>query len=114
MSKSHIPKYPNRLREFRKKQGLTLKKVGELTGIAFTNIGKIETGERDLKSWHMAKFSQVYGVPCADLFNEIDGGLISSERLLIETYRDVSPSLRAVIDAMIESMQALRGVRDLT
>lgn len=101
--------FPNRLRELRTARKLTLKQVEELTGIAFTNIGKIETGERDLKSWHMAKFAEIYGVDQADLFNPKDGGLTSVEREAVQTYRELSPEVRKSFEAFVQGLQPLRA-----
>lgn len=111
--KPKIQNFPNRLRELRKARGLTLQKVADMTGIAFTNIGKMETGERDLKSWHMEKFAEAYGVCQADLFNPEAGGLTPEERALIDTYRDIPSAMRKSFDALADSHQQFRGASEI-
>lgn len=100
--------YPNRVREFRLQRGLTLKQLEEMTGIFFTHIGKMETGERPMRDFHMAKFAEALGVEAADLLPMYQGGLSEGERRMIDTYRDLTPEAKRMLEAMIESQQDAR------
>lgn len=100
---------PNRLRALREAAGLSLHQVEELSGIHFSNLGKLETGERDMRFHHMKKLAKAYGVLPADLLNAEDGGLPAPARALTETYQDIPEAHRRSFDALRESHQVFRG-----
>lgn len=101
--------YPNRVRELRNARELTLKELAELTGLFFTQISKIETGERPAKDFELRQIARALRVPMADLHKLDDGALAEEERLLVDTYRDVPPAMKRAIEAMIKSQQTERG-----
>ncbi|KPH59169.1 helix-turn-helix transcriptional regulator [Novosphingobium sp. ST904] len=107
--KSKIERFPNRIRELREQAELSLEKLGQLSGIHFSNLAKIETGEREMKDHHMEQLSKALGIAKADLLNPEDGGLTPEERALIDTYRDLPVALRKTFDALRDSHQVFRG-----
>lgn len=106
-------KFPNRLRELRKAQGWTLKQLGEKTGIIYTQLQKLETGEQPLRDHYMERIAPVLGVKPADLLNFDDGGLSPEERALIDTYREIPRALRRSFDSLRESHQPFRGAGEI-
>lgn len=111
--KSKIERFPNRIREHRTKADLTLEQLGEMSGIHFANLAKLETGARELKAHHMEQLSRALKVAQADLLNQEDGGLTAEERALIDTYRDLPASMRKSFDALKDSHQPFRGAGEV-
>ena len=57
----------NRLREWRKKRGLSLKKLGAAVGLSYGQVGKLERGDEDLSLARLRQFAKVLGCSPADL-----------------------------------------------
>lgn len=108
-----MPPAPNRVRELRKRAGLSLKSMAPMIGISFTQLGKIETGGRDLNQYWMEKIGAVLGVAAADLLNPQLGGLHPDERELIDTYRELPAAMRGQFDALREKAQPWRGAPEV-
>lgn len=100
--------YPNRVRELRVARSLTLKELADASSLYFTQINKIETGERPAKDHDFRLLGRALGVPPADLFHIREGGLTGAERLMIDTYRELPPAMQRALMAMVESQQAER------
>lgn len=100
--------HPNRVREIRNLRGLTLKQLSEITGLFFTQIAKLETGERPGKDFEFRAIADALGVTPADLLRFDEGALSDEERLMVDTYRDLPPAMKRAIDAMITSQQDQR------
>lgn len=97
---------PNRVREIRSNRGLTLKSLATLSGLYFTQIAKIETGERPAKDFELRALGRALNVFPADLLNTADGGLSVTERELIERYGEAPDNLQRAIDAILASNEA--------
>ena len=65
---------PNRLREWRKKSGMTLDQVSELTGYDSATIHKYEVGKLKLKTEVLPIFAKAYGRNQADFLNVSNQG----------------------------------------
>lgn len=64
--------FGRRLRELREARGLSLPKLGELTGIAFQTIAKYERGE-NVPNWQtVEKLADALGVKMDDFRGEPD------------------------------------------
>lgn len=61
-------KYENNLRFLRERRGLALKEVEEKTGIGFSELSKIERGERQLTEWVARTLADFYNVSMDVLF----------------------------------------------
>lgn len=57
----------DRIRQFRKARGLTQKQLGELCGIADSNIRKYESGRQNPKLETLKKIADALGVPTTSL-----------------------------------------------
>lgn len=64
---SHLP---NRVREFRKQRGLTLRQLGDLVGLSDAQLSRLEKGERELSVSRLLMFAQAFRCPTADLLPE--------------------------------------------
>ncbi|MEA3036827.1 MAG: hypothetical protein QOH04_2604 [Sphingomonadales bacterium] len=94
----------NRLRELRKKAGLTQIELAERTGVSQSAISQIENGETPLNVPWMRTFARVLDCAPADLLVEDDNPdrLKEDERELVMLYRS----------ARAEEQQAIRRVSE--
>lgn len=53
---------PNRIRELRKQQGITMKQLGEVVDLAESTISQYETGKRQPDNETLLKISEYFGV----------------------------------------------------
>lgn len=58
---THLQAFGIHLRELRKARGWALREVEARSGIAYTNIGEIERGERDPSYSTLQKLAETYG-----------------------------------------------------
>lgn len=59
---------PNRLRERREAQGLSLRDLGRALGISYAQLSKVETGERGISDERKQKIAAFFGVTVGELF----------------------------------------------
>lgn len=59
--------YPNRIREIRKEQGLTIEELAERSGLSVSYVGRLENGERNLSVKNMNLFAHALNVSPPDL-----------------------------------------------
>lgn len=104
---------PNRVREWRKRRGLTLQQLAPKANITYGHLGAIEVGRREMSQVVMDKLAEALGVPTADLLNLDAGGLTEQERELIRTYREIPAPMRKSIDAVAEAHQQFRGFGEI-
>lgn len=57
----------NRLREWRKKRGWSLKRLGAAVGLSYGQVGKLERGDEDMSLARMRQFAKVLMCSPADL-----------------------------------------------
>lgn len=100
---------PNRLRAWRKQNGLTLDVAAPKIGISRVHLQRLEVGTRELTMPVMERAAEYYGCVPADLLNPEHGGLTVEERQLLDTYREVPAFGRQAIAAVAESQQAYRS-----
>lgn len=102
-------KLPNRVRALRKAQGLTLAQLAAQMNMSTGHIANIERGDRELTLPVMRRMAGLLHCTAADLLNPEDGGLLSDERRIVSTYREVPPSHRQTLAAVAEAQQEYRG-----
>ncbi|MFM9277991.1 helix-turn-helix domain-containing protein [Paenibacillus jiagnxiensis] len=61
-----------KIRQYRKWKGLTQEQLAELVGINFTQIGKIERGEYNVKIQTLEKIANALGVRLSELISHGD------------------------------------------
>lgn len=76
--------FPNRLREWRERRGLTLKELAAVNNITAQAAQRHETGENPMSSLQMARYAQLLD--------------IRIEELLLDSQRITTPKLRALLD----------------
>lgn len=59
----------NKLRNWRHRQGLTLREVSDLTGVSPAMLSRVERGERQLAPLTKVRVARCLGVNVADLFD---------------------------------------------
>lgn len=60
-------KFPNRIREIRHSQDLTIEDLAEKTGLSVSYVGRLESGERNLSVKHLALFADALSVSSQEL-----------------------------------------------
>lgn len=56
-----------KLKKARELAGMTLKEVGEATGMHFTTIQNFETGKRNISPLLLQRLAEMYGVKVEDI-----------------------------------------------
>lgn len=94
----------NRIRELRKKAGLTQAELAELAGISQPAISQVENDERPLTVEWMRLFARIFHCAPADLLGDQDNPdrLTDEERDLLERYREADPAHRALVKRVAE------------
>jgi transcriptional regulator with XRE-family HTH domain len=60
--------FGNRLREVRRKSGVSQEKLGDLAGLDRTYVSSVERGRNNISLLNIAKLAKALGVPIAELF----------------------------------------------
>ena len=59
-----------RLRRLRQEQALSLRELGDMTGVAFDTINKLELGKREAQPRTIRKLAEALGVEPRELMKE--------------------------------------------
>jgi transcriptional regulator with XRE-family HTH domain len=71
MSKSNeMTRFGEKLRTLRNKQGLTLRQLGEMVGVSFTFLGKLEKGEKTPNVSMVLRLANVFDVSTDQLIRD--------------------------------------------
>ena len=79
-----------RLRDFRKRKGLTQEQLAEKTGVTFQQIQRYENATNLLNTDKLQAIAQALSVPVAAFFGEVEGPLSEEEQKLINGFRALS------------------------
>lgn len=97
----------NRIRELRKKAGLTQTELGTKVGLHQTQIGNLENGGRNL-TWEWARrIARALEVNLVDLVPDKDNPdrLSKHERELVRKYREADEQQQALIERVAEPLR---------
>lgn len=83
--------FGSRLREERRRQGLTLREVAELSGISVSQLSRLEHGHRRPDWDHLVSLSRALGVPAAYWFPDAAGSPPPRGAEAAETYAPLDP-----------------------
>ncbi len=100
----HTGAWPNRIREWRRKLGLSGPQLAEMAGTTKQNVSRYETGFCDIPLYQLRVLGAALGLPMADLLNTEDGGLTERERQIIEIMRAVPEHQRTQLHDSIVSL----------
>ena len=86
----------NRIRELRKRAGLTQIELAERIGLSQGQLSNLENGDRSLSLEWLRRIARALNCAVADLLDDKDNPdrLAGQERDLIEQLRDADPELR--------------------
>jgi len=100
----------NRIRELRKKRGLSQKEAADRIGMHQTHFSKLENGQRPLSLDWARRIAKLFGVNVADLLSDDDNPerLAEDERPLIERYRAGSEDEKATMHRVTEAISPYR------
>lgn len=92
----------NRLRELRKKAGLSQAAMAELSGVSQPTISQMENDVLGIDTRWLRTFARILNCAPADILPDQDNPdrLSEEERALIAAYRAASPDARAVISRL--------------
>lgn len=115
MVKSTKGNAPNRIRELRKAQKLTLQGLADRldNSLSLNQLSRLELGTSQLTHQWLTRIAAALGAMPADLLHSDAGGLTPRERELIDTFRDIPESHRASFDALREAHQQFRGAPEV-
>ena len=88
---------PNRVREWRKRRGLTLQTAAPMIGLSWTHLSRIEKGERELNETWLIKISEALKCEPCDLLRPELGGISQDERDIVEIFRRLSEKNKSII-----------------
>lgn len=96
----------NRIRELRKKAGLTQDELAQLAGISQPAISQIENDTRPLTVDWMRTLARIFACSTADILGEEDNPLrpTEDEQRLLEHYRSADPAQRELIERVAEPL----------
>lgn len=101
---------PNRIREQRNKRGMTLQGLADRLNTTKTQIGRFETGERDIDLRWLRRIAQVLGVSVGDLLTneDVPESLDDRERHVLDAMRE-SDMIAATVERVAESLREYRA-----
>lgn len=96
----------NRIRELRKKAGLTQTQLGERVGLHQTQIGKIENNDRNLTIEWARRIAAALDTQVADILGDDDNPmrLSEDEQLLIRQFRAAPLDMRSIALQVIKPL----------
>lgn len=69
MSRAALRKFGERIRELRKRAGLSQEELAAKAGLHRTYVGGVERGERNVSLVNILRLASALGVPAGDLFD---------------------------------------------
>ncbi|MFA5580528.1 MAG: helix-turn-helix transcriptional regulator [Paracoccaceae bacterium] len=101
---------PNRIRELRRKAGLSQEELGEQVGLSAGQVSHLENGVRNLTVEWMRRLARPLGVTPQDLLVDEDAPdrLTPEERAIIQGFRDAPPEAKHYIERMIAPQKDTR------
>lgn len=105
-----MPDFPNRLREWRERRGMSQQELADAAGCSKMQISTLERGRPSLDIAWMQRLAPILGVQPGDLLNQCDNCCAAQdedERRLLHMARNMPPQLRrrflGVGEAMVET-----------
>jgi transcriptional regulator with XRE-family HTH domain len=95
-----------RLKEYRKKRGLSQKKLSYQTGISQSFISSIEANKQSPTITTLERLCEVLGITMAEFFSKRSRGVPESLKPLLENAKDLSPEQRKHLSNFLESLRA--------
>lgn len=102
----------NRLRELRKKTGLSLRELEDKVGISYSNIASIERGETQLKEDTAMVFAKFYNVSVDYILGVSDNIIPNDNNVSVAFYNQhgiVSDEQKKEIEGFIEYIKHRDG-----
>lgn len=95
---------PEKLAEYRKLSGLSIRKVAELLGLSAGMISFWENGKNEPSYEQLIKLCQIYKIEIADLtpMGKKKNKLSPQEMILIEQYRKADKDVRNVVEKILQ------------
>jgi transcriptional regulator with XRE-family HTH domain len=109
----------NRIKEFRKKAGLTMEETAHRLGITVSQVNRIENGRSSTTTIRLSEFAEIFGCHAADLIDDrlpiepslgidqkrLQDIIIQTERLMLKSKKNVKPERKAEIILSLLSLE---------
>lgn len=104
----------NRIRELRKKAGLSQAQLGEQIGLHQTQIGNLENGARNLTFEWARRIAKALGAATVDILGDDDNPyrLSDAERALVTKYREADPMQQEMVQRVASPVLPFKGFPD--
>lgn len=98
----------NRIRELRKRAGLTQSELGAKVGLHQTQIGKIENNDRNLTIEWARRIAEALNTQVADILGDKDNPmrLDDEEKMLIQRYREANAAVKTIINRVVAPLNS--------
>lgn len=99
--------YPNRLREWRERRGLSQQQVADMAGCSKVQISTLERGRPSLDLLWMQRLAPILHVTPGDLLNPADNPAACRDDVewrMICAFRNIAPDMRLQFVVMAEVM----------
>lgn len=97
------------IREQREKANLTQAELAKKIGVSDKLVWSWEKNRTEPKAPHVQKMLEIFGCSEEELCKQINIDICYDEYLLIESYRNGTPSDRAYINRMLKYLNAMKG-----
>lgn len=88
---------PNRIKELREAQGMTLETLADLVGLSTSYVQRLENGDRNLAVKHFGAFAAALKVTPPDLIESVGDG----DKKLIEAFHRADPGRQAAVALLL-------------
>ncbi|WP_417842116.1 helix-turn-helix domain-containing protein [Terasakiella sp.] len=109
----------NRIKEFRKKAGLTMEETAHRMGLTVSQINRIENDRSSTTTIRLSEFAEIFGCHAADLIDDrlpiqpslsidqqrLQDIIIQTERLMLKSKKNVKPERKAEIILSLLSLE---------
>lgn len=96
---------PNRIREWKKRRGITTKELAERVGTSVAQITRMETGTRNVNFQWILRLSRALEITPGELMLQKDNPLLPSEReaVMLQCIRSEGDLLFDIVEAVIDA-----------
>lgn len=100
----------NRLRDLRKKKGLSQEKLGSKAKLHYTYVGAIERGEKNLSIITLGKISKGLGVSINEIFN-FPMDIKDPDKLKSLIFKEIERSDPEILKLVLDLVKGLNAMK---
>lgn len=96
-NRQYVAMAPNRIKELRESQGMTLETLADLVGLSTSYVQRLENGDRNLAVKHFTAFARALSVAPTDLIDAVGDG----DKKLVEAFHRADPAMQAAVARLL-------------